>query len=395
MTRWPSAPLAELVRFKSGGTPSKANPSYWDGDVPWLSAKDLKSFWLNDSQDHITDRAVKAGARLVPSGSVLVLIRGMTLLKDVPVGVTRCPVAFNQDVKGLLPDEERLLPEFLGYYLLAKKEVLRSLVTQAGHGTGRLSVDALAELEVPLPPLPEQQKIAAILGAWDRALEKLQALVGAKTERLGALRQQLLTGTRRFPEFRNEHWRHVRLAEVAENVSERNDGQFDNDRLYAVTKAEGIVPMRERVMGKSHERCKIVAPEWFAYNPMRLNIGSISRWQGKQPIMVSADYVVFRCSEKQLKPDFLDHVRRSAGWNSFVKSSGNGSVRVRIYFDDLGRFTFPLPSLQEQQSIVEVLNACDREISLLRAELDALKQQKRGLMQKLLTGEIRVKSPAR
>ncbi len=253
-----------------------------------------------------------------------------------------------------------------------------------------LGVSRFAELKAAFPPLSEQRKIAAILGVWDRAVENLQALVVAKTERLRALRQQLLTGTRRFPEFRKEHWRHVRLAEVAENVSERNEGQFDNDRLYAVTKAEGIVPMRERVMGKSHERCKIVAPEWFAYNPMRLNIGSISRWQGKQPVMVSADYVVFRCSEKQLKPDFLDHVRRSAGWNSFVKSAGNGSVRVRIYFDDLGRFTFPLPSLQEQQRIVVVLNACDREIRLLGAELDALKQQKRVLMQKLLTGEIRV-----
>jgi type I restriction enzyme S subunit len=258
-----------------------------------------------------------------------------------------------------------------------------------------INTSQLKAFPVLVPPLPEQKKIAAILGAWDRAIEKLQALVMAKTERLRALRQQLLTGTRRFPEFRKERWTHVYLADVAENVSERNEGQFGDDRLYAVTKAEGMVPMRERVKGESHERCKIVAPDWFAYNPMRLNIGSISRWREKQPVMVSADYVVFHCHEAKLMPDFLDHVRHSARWNSFVKSAGNGSVRVRIYFDDLGRFTFPLPSLQEQQRIVVVLNACDREIHLLESELEALKQQKRDLMQKLLTGEMRVKSPAR
>lgn len=243
-----------------------------------------------------------------------------------------------------------------------------------------------------LPPLGEQQKIASILSRWDQKLDTLKALVATKTERVCALRQQLLNGTRRFPTFKHVRWRNVRLADVAENVSERNQGQLTDERLYAVTKAEGMIPMREHVKGESQDRCKIVAQNWFAYNPMRLNIGSIARWQKKEPVMVSGDYVVFRCKENALLPDYLDHLRHSGRWTSFVKAAGNGSVRVRIYFDDLGHLSFPLPPVHEQRRIADVLNACDREIRLLIAELEALKQQKRGLMQKLLTGEVRVKT---
>lgn len=254
-----------------------------------------------------------------------------------------------------------------------------------------LGVSRFASLRAPFPTLPEQQRIAAILVAWDRMTLSVESLIALKTKRLGQLRQQLLNGSCRFSEFKKARRHTVCLDEVAENVSERNAGQFTDERLYAVTKAEGIVPMRDRVKGLNHERCKIVAKDWFAYNPMRLNIGSISRWQQKQPVMVSGDYVVFRCKETELLPDYLDHVRRSGRWSSFVRAAGNGSVRVRIYFDDLGRFSFSLPSIEEQRRIATVLNACEREITLLEAELSALKEQKRGLMEKLLTGKVRVK----
>lgn len=254
-----------------------------------------------------------------------------------------------------------------------------------------INTSQIRAFPVLLPPLPEQRRIAEILGAFEKAKQGLEALLCAKTKRLGYLRQQLLKGSYRFSEFKKARRRTVCLDEVAENISERNAGQFTDERLYAVTKAEGIVPMRERVKGESHERCKIVAKDWFAYNPMRLNIGSISRWQGKQPVMVSGDYVVFRCNDAELLPDYLDHVRLSERWESFVKAAGNGSVRVRIYFDDLGRFSFSLPSIEEQRRIAAVLNACEREITLLEADLSALKEQKRGLMEKLLTGKVRVK----
>ena len=107
--------------------------------------------------------------------------------------------------------------------------------------------------------------------------------------------------------------------------------------------------------------------------------------------MVSGDYVVFRTDEEHLLSNYLNHVRRSAAWADFVGASGNGSVRIRIWFDDLGRFKLALPSLTEQRAIANVLDTCDEELRLLRAQHVALDQQKRGLMQRLLTGKVRVK----
>lgn len=166
----------------------------------------------------------------------------------------------------------------------------------------------------------------------------------------------------------------------------------------AVTKAEGIVPMRERTIAADIDRYSVVKQDYFAYNPMRLNIGSIARWTGEQDILVSPDYVVFCCKQVSddgpaIDTDFLDQYRRSSLWARYVTSSGNDSVRVRIYFSDLGSMKLRLPSLAEQRKIAAALNIADHEIALLRKQLDALKRQKKGLMQKLLTGQVRVKLP--
>jgi type I restriction enzyme S subunit len=240
-----------------------------------------------------------------------------------------------------------------------------------------------------LPAIAEQRKIAAIISTWDDGLEKLSSLVATKELRKRAFMQQLLLGKKRLNGFTGQ-WGELRLNEVAENVAEQNKGRMGTEMLYGVTKSAGIVPMRDHVKGESLSRCKRVEPDWFAYNPMRLNIGSIARWQGTDAVMVSGDYVVFRCKEDGLLPAYLDQLRRSWLWESFVTKSGNGSVRVRIYFSDLGEFRFRCPPVDEQAAIAAVLDTCDEELRLLREERAALERQKRGLMQRLLTGRMRV-----
>jgi type I restriction enzyme S subunit len=202
--------------------------------------------------------------------------------------------------------------------------------------------------------------------------------------------QQLLVGRRRFPEYADEAWRDVRLRDVAEVVCLRNRGALGRDSVKAVTKASGMVPMRPELIAGSIERYQIVHPDAFAYNPMRLNIGSIARWRGSDEVLVSPDYVVFRCKSDQLDPAYLDQFRRSHTWSSFMSACGNGSVRVRIWFDDLGVMKLKLPPLAEQRKIAAVLATADREIDLLEQQLAALREQKKGLMQRLLTGRVRV-----
>lgn len=135
---WEPTTLYALVHIQSGGTPSKANPEFWNGLIPWVSAKDMKRLFLDDAEDHISDAAVKEGAKLVPIGTVLMLVRGMTLLKDVPICVLLREMSFNQDVKALLPKNETN-GLFVALLLLGNKQRLLRMVDIAGHGTGKLN----------------------------------------------------------------------------------------------------------------------------------------------------------------------------------------------------------------------------------------------------------------
>lgn len=400
MINWPSAPLAELARFKSGGTPSKANPAFWGGNIPWLSAKDLKSFWLDDSEDHISKQALEDGARIVSTGAVLILIRGMTLLKEVPVGVTRCPVTFNQDVKGLIVDKSRILPEFLAYFLLARNQTLLGLVTQAGHGTGRLSADALAEFEVSIPPLPVQHKIISALGAWERSLGKVDALRTAKQTRLVALRAQLLSGKRRFPQFGRTKWRQTQLSEVLKHIFRSvNWSPSDVYRLISIRRRCGGLFRREDLRGADYKTTDLheIRTGDFLVSKRQVVHGA---WgmvtQEFSGCHVSKEYsILVNKAPNVLHMPFFDWLCHEQRMWHLAFLASDGVHREKLIFDskDFLRHYIELPpTIEEQERIVQVLDACDREIRLLEAELEALKQQKRGLMQKLLTGEIRVKT---
>lgn len=198
----------------------------------------------------------------------------------------------------------------------------------------------------------------------------------------------------RFPEFVGEPFREVQLKDVTSESITRNVDELSTKSVMGVAKAEGIVPMKERLIASDISRYKVVQKDCFAYNPMRLNIGSIARWQGDSDILVSPDYVVFQCTkglDSEIAPAYLDHFRQSGAWEKFVTEGGDGSVRVRIYYKDLARLQLTLPSLAEQQKIADCLTSLDEVIAAQGRKVEALKTHKRGLMQQLFPrkGETR------
>ena len=385
-----TAPLGQLVKFASGGTPSRDVPSFWNGHIPWLSAKDLKSFRLSDSIEKVTSEGANNGTRMVEAGSVLILVRGMTLLKEVPIGVSERAVAFNQDLKALIPNRG-VDGHYLGFYLAANQPRLLALVDRASHGAGRLPSDLLQSFEIELPGIEEQRKIAEILLTWVRAIERAEMRVAAESRLKRGLMEGLLMGRKRLDDFDGQEWEAVRLGDVIIESKLRKGSDGAQKDIYAIAKAEGMVPARKRIRGESMRRCKVIKKDWFIYDPMRLNTGSIAKWSGAIDALASHDYTVFKCDENRLDPEFLNHFRLSHQWAQFVEGAGTGSVRLRIRFSDLAALKIALPPLDEQRRIATILNACDRELDLLRRQLAAIKRQKQGLMLKLLTRQIRVK----
>jgi len=194
----------------------------------------------------------------------------------------------------------------------------------------------------------------------------------------------------RFPEFRGVALRSVQLGDVTEEGRRRNGKKHSVASVMGVTKADGIVPMEARLIAADIQRYKLVEHDVFAYNPMRLNIGSIARWKGESEVLVSPDYVVFKCitdDKSGIAPDYLDHFRQTKAWEDFVTEGGDGGVRVRIYYEDIARLQLALPSLPEQQRIAECLSSVDELMAAQARKVDTLKTYKKGLMQQLFPRE--------
>lgn len=169
-SNWSSMKLGECADFLSGGTPSNSNLDYWIGTIPWVSAKELKLLRLHDAEDHISQTACADGARLAPSGSILMLVQGMTVHNDLPICVAMREMTFNQDLKALVA-KPHVSSSFLTYWLIANKPELCTIIDSASHGTGRIHTDVMRDYEIKLPQLAEQRRIAEVFERLDDKIE--------------------------------------------------------------------------------------------------------------------------------------------------------------------------------------------------------------------------------
>jgi type I restriction enzyme S subunit len=357
--------------------------------VPVVKVKDLQHHALRRaSLLHTTAEIDSQYARSrLSAGDLLLSIRGSVgIVARVPDELDGANIT--QDTARIRPNgiaDRRFLEHALQSAAI-QQQIRHYTVGQAVKG---INIRDVRRLRFALPPSEEQLVIADTLDVADSSIRCVWRLIRHSRKLKRGLLQQLLTGERRFHEFRDLPWRDCRLRDVATECNEPGRGTLGRDRIMGVTKSRGIVPMEDRLIG-SVDRYQVVRMGWFAYNPMRLNIGSIARWSDAEPVLVSPDYVVFRCLDHELDPGYLDQYRRAHQWQSFMGACGAGSVRVRIYFNDLGRHKMHLPPIEEQQRIAEVLSTLDDEIQLLTDLHEALKDQKKGLMQLLLTGKVRV-----
>ncbi len=180
------------MNIRGGGTPSKADPFYWDGKIPWITPKDMKVRGLHDAIDHISERATQeTAAKLIQPGAVLVVVRGMILAHTFPSSVLYVSAAINQDMKALIPIKE-ILPEYPCALLWAHNPKVIALVEKSTHDTRKLETFKLLNIKIAVPPVSKQRRIVASLNGFQVKVDALKKMQAETAAELAALLPSIL-----------------------------------------------------------------------------------------------------------------------------------------------------------------------------------------------------------
>ena len=395
---WEVKKFNKFSKFYSGGTPLTSKSEYYGGEIPFIKSGEI---YYDRTEQFLTQEGLNnSSAKLVYRGDLLYALYGAN---SGEVAISQLEGAINQAILCIQQNKDEAETIYLYNYLKLEKSNIINKFLQGGQGN--LSADIIKNLQIPLPPLPEQKKIADCLSTWDVAIEKQSALINALTERKKALMQQLLTGKKRLPGFSGE-WKEVKLGSICENFQNGNAFSAKDYKKTGIP----IVTMGNINLGgyfyfsesksnfwiedKSLERYEIKKGDLIIamtdVTPEKNLIGLTS--------IIDIDRIFYlnqRVGHIILKPkladtDFIFYLSQNSYWRNQCKAFATLGVQANLGTNDIKNINIKLPSLSEQTAIAEILATADRELQLQKEKLAQLQTQKKGLMQVLLTGKKRL-----
>lgn len=382
---WEVKKLGDVAESFSGGTPKAGNNEYYDGNIPFIRSGEIhqKNTALFLSELGLAE----SSAKIVEKGDLLIALYGAN---SGDSAISQINGAINQAILCIRP--YNLLTSFLCSFLELKKNMYVAKYLQGGQGN--LSGDIVNNYIIPIPPPPEQQKISEILNVWDEAIKKQTRLIEKLELRKKGLMQQLLTGKKRLPGFSGE-WKKIAIKDFAIEISLKNN-RNENWEVLSCTKYDGLVPSLQyfgrQVFSKDITQYKIVPQYCFAYATNHIEEGSIGYQSTYRNALISPMYTVFKTDSNVIDDIFLYKLLKShhAIYLYNVMMEGSIDRRGGLRWDNFSTIKFLLPDIKEQSAIADILVSCDNEILLAKQKLNEFHQQKKGLMQVLLTGKKRV-----
>lgn len=390
---WTPVKLESIAKRGSGHTPSQKHSEYWNGGVKWVSLADsskLDKRYIHDTAKKISALGLRhSSAVLHPKGTVIVS-------RDAGVGKSAIlgdEMAVSQHFIAWQCDEKTLHNEYLYQWLQSHKQDFERVAV--GSTVKTIGLAYFEKLKIPLPPIGAQKKHAEILAEWDAAIEQFELLSATKERYIAALVNSLIVRP-----AKDESWRKVPIHEIADRVQRQGDGE--EYPLLTISSASGFVRQEEKygryMAGESAKTYTLLRKGEFSYNKgnsLRYEFGCIFKLQDYPAALVPSVYVSFRL-HKTVCASYLSHLLAAdylkPQLRALVKTGVRNNGLLNIRPDEFMGTTVPLPPLDQQQKIARVLDAARAEVELLQKKLAALRDQKRGLMQKLLTGQWRTKS---
>ena len=331
--------------------------------------------------------------KLLKNNDFLFARTGATVGKTYLNNNTTDKIAFAGYLIRFVPDLEKIHPYFLSLYCQTEEYWNWVKICSARSGQPGISAEEYGKLPIPCPPVEEQRKIVEVLETWDKAIGLTKRLIEQKELQKKYLMQQLLTGRTRIPGFTGE-WEETRLKEILYEIDEKTTSNNQHP-IMSVTK-KGIFSQEDyfdkQIASENNIGYKILKKGNIVFSPMNLWMGSIGFFE-KEIGIVSPAYKIFNINKKIASFGFLRHFMLTSRMLYLYKvNSEVGASVVRRNLDIKGLMSSEvfLPSSKEQEEISNVLSSCDKEIELLKQKLAKLEAQKKGLMQILLTGKVRL-----
>lgn len=380
-SEWTYRPLGELVSFASGGTPSKKRDDYWGGTIPWISAKTLKTENIDTSDLFITEEGLKAGSKIAPKGSILLLTRGSGLFNGIPIARVEKDVAFNQDIK-CLDSYGEVENEFIFYWLLSQKDYLMAKVGVTGIGAGKFDLDFLQKLMIPIPSERERKSIVGFANSIsekircnakvnDNLLWQAQALYKDRfidlkpfngkmppDWQLGTVSEIIeLHDSKRIPLSSRERANLTKIYPYygATSVMDYVD-RYLFDGIYLLLGEDGTV-----VDDKGFPILQYVEGKFWVNNHAHIITG-------KNGFTVETLYLLFSLTN--------------------VRSIVTGAVQPKISQANLNNVSVVIPSKAELSTFNSIVQPIFSQIRNLRAESDRLTSTRDILLPRLMSGEI-------
>lgn len=377
---WEVKRLGELVSIVSGESPS-LYALHNHGKYPYVKVEDMNLCEKYQTHSRSYSNEEK---NVVKKGSIIFPKRGAAILNN-KVRVANVDIQMDSNMMAILPIKDNLLGEYL-YYKIICEQLFKIADTST---IPQINNKHIIPYKIPLPPFAEQKEIAEILTTWDKAIEKQTQLIEKLELRKKGLMQQLLTGKCSLPGF-SEPWKKVRLGEI---FSERNEINKETLPLLSITAERGVILQSESdkrdISNEDKSKYKRICPNDIGYNTMRM-------WQGRCALsklegIVSPAYTIVIPNDN-INPYYMEMLFKQPYmiYNFWTHSQGLVNDTLNCKFSDFSQVKVHIPPLQEQTAIANIFSSCDEEIRLAQDKLAAMKEQKKGLMQVLLTGKRRV-----
>ncbi|MRH91577.1 hypothetical protein GFY24_29755 [Nocardia sp. SYP-A9097] len=389
---WQRVRLFDVGDWFSGGTPNTSNDAYWNGNIPWISAASMRTFSIEKSDRRLTATGAASGTRMVPPGSILFVVRGMSLNKEFRVGITRRDVAFGQDCKAIIP-HDWIDSEFLANALLAYSPRILEMVETTSHGTGRLDTQRLGRLVINVPGLAEQRRIVDAVTSFDREIEALEERIDKTSVIAQAVAADLIHG---HPA--------VRLGDVLQ-FKPRNGYSPQDIQAWTGVRSLGLgclTPEGFQPRQLKNVVADVAKVERFLLSNgdlliSRANtrelVGHVGRYQSVGGICIYPDLMMRLIPDDRvcLSP-YLELVLRAPYVREKIRSGAQGSNEsmVKITSRLVENLAIPLASIEEQQRIIGIAEGFRAAIAGLVERVSKLRTIRKALAEDLLTGRVAV-----